>query len=112
MQILKSPEAPLIHFSQRNEIVDRLIQIIGIHEHNDREYRQEIDRLKGIVAQLQKAPKKPIIQAAVSQEKKKKKKKKRGKGLEQPKASRLPIQKEEIVRVDSVPEGSVFKGYQ
>ena len=75
MEILKFPEFPLIHCSQNNEIVDRLVQIISIHEHNDREYRQEIERLKGIVAELQKAPKKPVIPATAHTQQKKKKRK-------------------------------------
>ena len=112
MEILKPLELPLIHCSQHNEIVDRLIQIIAVHEHNDKEYRKEIDRLKGIVAELQKAPKKPIIPAATSSKQRHKKKKKRGKGPASPKVARLPIQRAEIVKLESVPEGAIFKGYR
>lgn len=110
--MLKFPEFPLIHCSQHNEIVDRLIQIISIHEHNDREYRKEIERLKGIVAELQKAPKKPVIVPASPNKQKNTKKKKRSKGPPHPKATRLPIQREEVIKLKSIPEGAIFMGYR
>lgn len=111
MQILKLPEAPLIHFSLHNDIVEKLLEIVSIHEHNGKEYRKEIDRLKGIVAELQNTPKKPIFSPS-KQNTKKKKRKKRGRGAEEPKTSRLPIQQEKVIKPKKIPEGASFKGFQ
>jgi Transposase IS66 family len=111
MQILKLPEAPLIHSIQHNDIVDRLLEIVAIHEHNSKEYRKEIERLKRIVAELQNAPRKPIFSPSRHSKKKKERKKRREK-REESKTSRLPIHEEKVIKPKTVPKGAIFKGYQ
>lgn len=58
---LKPPEFPFIHFSKRNDVVKILEEIIDVYEHNIKVYKDENERLKGIIAELQNAPKKPEI---------------------------------------------------
>ena len=110
-KILKAPEFPLIHCSQHNEIVDRLAEIIDVHEHNDKVYRGEIERLKGVIAGLQNAPKKPQIKPS-SIEKPTPSKKPTPRSPNGSKADRLPIHHTITIEPKNIPQHSVFKGFR
>jgi len=108
---LKPPEFPFIAFSQKNEIVERLIEIINVHEHNLNVYKDENERLKGIIAELQNAPKKPKIKPS-SIEKPSSQKKPRPNETKESKKDRLAIHEQRILKPQEIPLGSVFKGYR
>lgn len=108
---LKPPEFPLIEVSKRNDLVDRLVEIIDVHEHNLQIYKEENERLKGIIAELQNAPKKPDIKPS-SIEKPLSQKPSRSYEPKGPKADRLTIHEQLILRPQEIPHGSMFKGHR
>jgi hypothetical protein len=55
------PELPFILRCEKNDLVEKLLEIIHIHQLNDRILKEENKRLKGKIAQLEHAPKKPQI---------------------------------------------------
>lgn len=111
VKLHKVPELPLIHFSQKNDIVDQLLEIINIHEQNGKILKTENDRLKEMIAELQNAPKKPKIKPS-SIEKPSLSNPPIKKPSNEPKIDRLVVHKETIIQPSSIPEGSIFKGYR
>lgn len=109
--LLKLPEFPLIHFSKRNDVVERLVEIIDVYAHNTKVYKEENERLKGIIAELQNAPKKPKIKPS-SVEKPSSKKVPRKHKQKKSKIDRLVIHEHRILRPSEIPSGSIFKGYR
>ena len=49
------PEFPSVDIVQKNSVVEQLIKIIDVHEHNAQIYKDEIEKLKAQIAGLQKA---------------------------------------------------------
>lgn len=107
IKLHKLPELPFIHCSQRNDIVEQLLEIIHIHELNDKILKDEIERLNGVVAELQRRPKKPKVKPSsleIPHEESKKKKSRKNRG-------KIPIHRELVVKPEEVPRGAIFKGY-
>ncbi len=73
--------------------------------------KKELEKANKLIAELQHSPVKPKIPPGTPP-REKKKRKKRSKSTQSSKLSRLPIHKEEIIKLEAVPEGAVFKGYQ
>ena len=111
ISFLKLPEFPLIHCSKKNDIVERLLEIIHVYEHNTKVYKDENDRLKGIIAELQNAPKKPTIKPS-SIEKPTAQNPSRTHEPKKPKADRLIIHEHRTVRPEKIPSNALFKGHQ
>lgn len=109
----KLPEFPLIHCSQRNDIVEQLLEIIHIHQLNGKILKDENERLKGVIAELQHAPQKPKIKPSTvekpNSESKERRQRDRPKGS---KKDRISIHRELIVKPEKVPLGATFKGYR
>lgn len=106
----KPPELPLILFSERTPLVEQLLEIIHIHQLNEKILKNDIESLKNALAELQHRPKKPRVKPTPLEDSspKAKKSKKKSKA----KKKRVPIHNEVVVKPKDIPKGAVFKGYR
>ena len=107
--LYRIPELPLVAIAARNEIVEKLLEIIDLHEKNAEIYREEIALLHDKIAELQHRSKKPFIKPS-SLENPSQIKQPRSSQSKPPKADRLPIHQHITLKPKSIPEGSIFKG--
>jgi hypothetical protein len=109
-KLYKLPELPLIHFSERNDLVEKLLEIIHVHQLNEKILKNDIESLKNALADLQHRPKKPRVKPTPLEDcsPKAKKSKKKSKA----KKKRVPIHNEVVIKPTDIPKGAVFKGYR
>jgi hypothetical protein len=110
--LYRLPELPFILRCERNDLVEKLLEIIHIHQLNDKILKEENERLKGKIAELEHAPKKPQIKPSTIEKPHSNFKKPKNREIKGSKKDRIPIHSELIVKPKEIPSGASFKGYR
>lgn len=106
------PELPFILRCEKNDLVEKLLEIIHIHQLNDRILKEENERLKGKIAELEHAPKKPQIKPSTIEKPRLDSKKAKNRKSKGSKKNRISIHNEVIVKPREIPNDASFKGYR
>ena len=106
------PEFPFIQRCEKNDLVEKLLEIIHIHQLNDRILKEENERLKGKIAELEHTPKKPQIRPSTIEKPRSDAKKPKNRKSKGSKKNRISIHDEVVIKPKIIPEGASFKGYR